>query len=466
MTPKLIVRDIALSERPVSFHTPFRFGAVTVQGAPQLFVHAEIEVEGRVRAKGAAAELIVPKWFNKDPALTAEETVAQLRRSTEIARDIYLSEPRLDTAFGIHAACTGPQLAACAQARIPPLAALFGPAEIDKAIVDALLRNLGLDAFSGFARNVIGLDARLTADLDDTSIERFLAGRSPATQMAIRHTTGLTDPIEQLRDVVQETGCRFFKIKLSGDPHRDRDRLARIAAELAAPALDYRVTVDANEQYGDPANLAALVEALRGDRALHELAQRLLYIEQPLPREVTWDLALGDMGRDFAFIIDEADDGYGAFPRARALGYRGVSSKACKGLYKSLLNGVRAARANESDGVFIAAEDLTCQPGLAVQQDTALVAFLGIAHAERNGHHYVDGFADTPDAEADAFLAAHPDLYSRSEGRVRLAIRDGMIAIGSLACRGFACGVAPDRIGPRRNAGAATRTTAPGQALA
>jgi hypothetical protein len=142
MAPRLVVRDIVLSERPVSFRTPFRFGAVTVEGAPQLFVHTEIEVEGRGRAQGAAAELMVPKWFNKDPALTAEETVAQLRRSVEMARDIYLSEPRLDTAFGIHAACIGSQLAACSQIRIPPLAAAFGPAEIDKAIIDALLRNL------------------------------------------------------------------------------------------------------------------------------------------------------------------------------------------------------------------------------------------------------------------------------------------------------------------------------------
>ena len=450
MAPSLIVRDIVLSERPVSFRTPFRFGAVTVQRAPQLFVHVEIEVEGRGRAKGAAAELMVPKWFNKDPALTAEETVAQVRRSVEIAHDIYLSEPRLDTAFGIHAACIGPQLAACAQVRIPALAAAYGPAEIDKAIVDALLRHLGLDIFSGLARNVIGLDARLTPDLDDASIEKFLAGRQPATQMAIRHTTGMADPVEQLRDVVRETGCRMFKIKLSGSPQQDRERLTNIATALAALALDYRATVDANEQYGEPANLAALVEALRRDSALHDFAQRLLYIEQPLPRELTWDLALGDMARHFAFIIDEADDSYAAFPRARALGYRGVSSKACKGLYKSLLNGARAAHANDPEGAFIAAEDLTCQAGLAVQQDTALVAFLGVGHAERNGHHYVNGFADTPEEEARAFLAAHPDLYTRASGPVRLAIRDGKIAIGSLACRGFACGVAPDRIGPRQ----------------
>jgi hypothetical protein len=96
---------------------------------------------------------------------------------------------------------------------------------------------------------------------------------------------------------------------------------------------------------------------------------------------------------------------------------------------------------------FIAAEDLTCQAGVAVQQDTALAAFLGIAHAERNGHHYVDGFADTPQDEARGFLAAHPDLYEDVGGTVRLKIRDGALAIGSLAVPGFASGVSPMVVG-------------------
>jgi hypothetical protein len=42
---------------------------------------------------------------------------------------------------------------------------------------------------------------------------------------------------------------------------------------------------------------------------------------------------------------------------------------------------------------FLSGEDLTTQAGLALQQDLALAATLGITHIERNGHHYVDGFA-------------------------------------------------------------------------
>ena len=92
----------------------------------------------------------------------------------------------------------------------------------------------------------------------------------------------------------------------------------------------------------------------------------------------------------------------------------------------------------------MSAEDLTTQAGLSVQQDLALVSLLGIPHVERNGHYYVNGMAAQPGAEQQAFLAAHPDLYEHSHGAVRLAIRDGRIALGSLACAGFASGALPD----------------------
>jgi L-alanine-DL-glutamate epimerase-like enolase superfamily enzyme len=449
MIPRLMVKNVALSERPVRFRTPFRFGAVTVESAAQLFVHADVDVEGYGPSSGATAELIVPKWFNKDPLLSADETVEQLWQSVTIARDLYLSEQSFDTAFGIHAARIERHVAHCAAAGIPALAACFGPAEIDKAIVDALLRAVGRDVFNGLRANVIGLDARLTADLDANDIMRFLSSREPSSGIALRHTVGMLDPMSALQEAVRQTNCRYFKLKLSGDPEADRARLATIAATLDALGVDYHVTLDANEQYADVARLEMIVRALSEDKTLASLASRLLYIEQPLPREITWDVPLGDLSRHFAFIIDEADDSYDAFPRARALGYRGVSSKACKGLYKSLLNGARAMRWNEdaADRSCVTAEDLTCQAGLAVQQDTALVAFLGILHAERNGHHYVDGFADTPPEEAEAFLAAHSDLYEMRNGRVQLAVRDGMIAVASLALPGLGSGVRPDQVG-------------------
>ena len=47
-------------------------------------------------------------------------------------------------------------------------------------------------------------------------------------------------------------------------------------------------------------------------------------------------------------------------------------------------------------------------------------------------------------AEQQRFLDAHPDLYERSHGAVRVRIRGGELAIGSLGGTGFASGAAPD----------------------
>jgi hypothetical protein len=447
MPHRLVVREIALFERPVAFVRPFRFGAVVINAAPQAFVRVDIEVEGKGTATGASAEMLVPKWFDKRAHLSPEQTVDELRRSLLIARDLYLAHSGFETAFELHARCIAAQLAACAKEDIPPLAAAYGPAEIDKAVLDALLRCLGVDFFDGMIGNIAGIDARLSPDLTASDIAQFLAHRTRLERVAIRHTVGLDDKVEGaggVADAKENTGARYFKLKLNGDPEADAARLIRIGRELATLAHDYRVSLDANEQYADLAALGTLADRLDNDSALKPIASKLLYVEQPMPRDITRQSPLGALAAS-DFIIDEADDSYDAFPAARALGYHGISSKSCKGIYKSIVNATRAAKWSAAgEKFFVTGEDLTCQAGLAVQQDLALGALIGVSHAERNGHHYVDGFGDTPAAEAQAFLSTHPDLYASEGNRVRLSIHDGDLQTGSLVTPGFATSVHPD----------------------
>jgi hypothetical protein len=447
MPPRIAVRDIAFFERPVSFGRPFRFGAVVINAAAQLFVRVEIEVEGNGTSVGASAELLVPKWFDKRAYLSPEETVVELRRSLAIARELYLSGSGFETAFDLHANCIAAQVEACTSEDIPPLAASYGPAEIDKAVLDAMLRCTGMNFFDGMAQNIAGIDARLSPDLRDDDVAQFLKRCRPLERVAIRHTVGLDDQVEGKGGVADEkenTGARYFKLKLNGDPEHDAARLTRIGKELATLPRDYGVTLDANEQYADLVALSALVDRLDRDSALQPIAATLLYIEQPMPRDITRQSPLGALAsRDF--IIDEADDSYDAFPAARALGYRGISSKSCKGIYKSIVNATRAAKwSGTSEKFFITGEDLTCQAGLGVQQDLALGALIEVTHAERNGHHYVDGFGGAPTVEAEAFLSAHPDLYTREGNHVRLSIHDGDLLTGSLTSPGFAASAHPD----------------------
>ena len=195
MPPRLAVRDIAFFERPVAFARPFRFGAVVI--TPRRRCSRASRSRSKAR-EGCRRHRRVPgrKWFDKRPHLSPEETIAELRRSLLVARELYLAHSGFETAFGLHAACIGAQIEACAKEDIPPLAAAYGPAEIDKAILDALLRATGRNFFDGMAGNIAGVDARLSRDLGDEDISRFLGSRRRLERVAIRHTVGMDDKVE------------------------------------------------------------------------------------------------------------------------------------------------------------------------------------------------------------------------------------------------------------------------------
>src|SRR5205823_2335719 len=242
-----------------------------------------------------------------------------------------------------------------------------------------------------------------------------------------------------LEGVVARYGHRWFKLKVGGEVKADVARLSAIAAVLDRIAEPYHASLDGNEQYEDIEGVRALWSAIKADAKLKRLAASIVFIEQPIKRQTAMSQPVA---MEKPVIIDESDDSLDASPRAKALGYRGVSSKTCKGIYKSIINAARCAQWGSD--YFMTGEDLTLQAGLALQQDLALVSLLGLTHVERNGHHYVNGMAGLPSAEQAAFLEAHPDLYELSHGAVRLKIRDGDLQIGSLGCPGFASAAMPD----------------------
>jgi hypothetical protein len=457
---KLQVREISLFERDVKLRMPFRFGVVTLTEAPQAFVRARVRLENGKEAEGGAAELLVPKWFDKDPALTNEQNFEQLRASLRLAREAYLGGG-VNTAFGHSIEIYGPQIAIGATQGLNSLVACYGPALIDRAVLDALCRALGVSFYAAIQKNLPGISAPgWQADLLAFDMDEFLAGLKPRSAIAARHTVGLADPLtaaekklsdglpETLEEVVERYRHRWFKLKISGDMRADLDRLTAIAKVLDARIGDpYRATLDGNEQFSDAEAVVRSWKAIQEQPELRRLASSVVYIEQPITRSRALGGDISALAEDKPVIIDESDDSLEAFPRARRLGYSGVSSKTCKGIYKSILNAARCRLWNMEEGrdrYFMSGEDLTVQPGLALQQDLALVSLLGLSHVERNGHHYVNGMAGLPAAEQEGFLQSHRDLYERSHGAVRPRIPGGMLEIKSLDAPGYASRVLPD----------------------
>ena len=458
--PLLRVRAVEAGVRDMHLRLPFRFGAVTLTRCPQLFMRATVEVAGLGSATGFSAEMMVPRWFDKRGTRSHAENVRDLQASLERAIAAYRDDAPA-TAFGLFARHYEALMADGDARAETALSSAYGQAVLDRAVLDALCRAAGSNVAAGLRRNIAGIAATpLAPELAGFDWPAWLAGRRPAQSIEARHTVGMLDALSpdpdanpaalpvRLPDVVRRYGHRSFKIKLGGDPAADIDRLDAVLAVLDAIAPGHRFSLDGNEQYADLDTLAALCARLR---ALPRLAARpdaLLYIEQPLARDAAIDAPLSQLDAPAALLLDEGDGTLDAFPRAAAQGWQGVSSKGCKGIYKALIN---RARCERDPRLFMSAEDLTCQAGLAVQQDLAIAALLGLTHCERNGHHYVDGFGPAPEAEAERFAAAHPDLYRHEAGRVRLAIAGGRLQLGSLlAATGFAHAADPnfDRLQP------------------
>jgi len=457
---RLRLREVDARECEVKNRLPFRFGNSTKTHGLQVVLRARIELADGRWCWGAAAEALSAKWFDKNPALSDEQNYDQLRLAIELASRRY-GEQGSQTAFGHFATAYQWLNEECARYGLPPLIAGYGAALLDRCILDALGRLTGQSFWTLMRGNAVGLQpAQLAPDLAGFDMDAFLRSREPLQRLHVRHTVGLVDPIvtadqpegsgpqdglpETLEQVAATYRHRYYKIKVAGDPQADLARLTAIAMVLDAAGAPYHVTLDGNEQYREAGPVVQLLRTLEASPPLRRFWASILWLEQPLARDVALSEDVHAIAALRPVIIDESDADLEAFPAAMARGYRGVSSKNCKGLYKSIVNRARCEmRSCEAPGqFFMSGEDLTTLPGISLQQDLALAALLGLTHVEKNAHHFIDGMRHRPQVEQRHFAQAHPDLYrldplTGGQQVARLNIADGAIATGSLGCPGF-----------------------------
>ena len=181
--PRLRLVAATLHERPVKLRLPFRFGVITLTEAPQAFVRARVKLADGREGDGVAAELLVPKWFDKAPELSNEDNFRQLRRS--LARQ-HLIGTGTNTVFGLTAAVEDAHHAACAAENLNGLVASFGLALMERAIIDALGRLTATPVFGLVRENRLGLTAVTAPDLAGFDLAKFLSGLQPAPTIHVR----------------------------------------------------------------------------------------------------------------------------------------------------------------------------------------------------------------------------------------------------------------------------------------
>lgn len=452
---------------------PFRYGIVTLTAVPHLFVRVELEIDGR-RHVGVAADHLAPKWFTKNPKTTPAEDIAELLKVVSTACDIGRSAPVSASVFDLWWRIYQGQATWGAGWGLAPLLIHFGTSLIERGIIDAFCRAQGVTFARAVRENRLGFRlGALQPELEGREPKEFLPAE-PARETAVRHTVGLSDPLtdaeiapgdrvddglpQSLGACVRAYGLRYFKIKLAGDVAQDADRVRRVAAVLGGTAGDYRHTLDGNENFTEVGALRRFWERLAAEPALADFLSRLIFVEQPLHRDVATSDGVAAELAAWAdrppMIIDESDGEVGTARHALDIGYAGTSHKNCKGVFKGLANAClieHRNRAHPGRPYVLSGEDLSNVGPVALLEDLAVVATLGLAHVERNSQHYFRGLSLLPADVQDSVLAAHGDLYRRHEaGFVTLRIDGGRVRMGSVvdAPFGLAARFDPTRFTP------------------
>ena len=433
-----------------------------------LHVGVVVEAADGRRGHGYAAENLQPKWFDKDPSRSFRDNVKDQLIAIRMAHQAYLEAARVPRAvfqiwLDAFAECRrrGPER------KLNALTISFGSSLFERALADAAARLAGADAVALLRQDLLEIrPAAVHRELELVDLARWTQVPPPQT-LFVRHTVGLLDPItagdvpadsgrgdglpRTLEECVASYGLRYFKVKVGGRHDQDLARLKAVAATLDRLITEpYVVSLDGNEQYKALDDLARLLEAMAKVPALSRFRKAIGFVEQPLDRAVALDpgatLGLGRLG--LPVIIDESDGELGSFKTAVKLGYRGVSTKNCKGIFKSFLNRSLVSRWNgrhkPGAALFMTAEDLTTLPVLPLQEDLATVRALGITHVERNGHHYVKGLAHCSRRERYQATRLHRDLYRGGEDEARLRIEGGLLRVASLGTPGYGGAIEPD----------------------
>lgn len=462
------LNDTQFHVLPMRTRFPFKYGIASMTALPHLFVSVELTVDGR-EIRGVASEGLPPKWFTKDPATLFEQDLAEMLAVIQNASRIAGNAAAAPIAyFPWWQALYEEQTHWAALKGVPPLLANLGVSLMERAVLDGICRAFEKPFHQVVRSGALQIDlGAVHPELRHIALNDVIAP-APLGSVFARHTVGLGDPLrsadlaeaDQLNDglpyALDESilayNLRYFKIKVGGNPEVDLPRLREITGIITANCPNgFHATLDGNEQFHDLAAFRSFYDTLCSEPALAPLVKNLLLIEQPLHRNVALNdevaSALAAWTHGPGVIIDEADGALSDLPRALDLGYSGTSHKNCKGIVKGFANAallkVRASGMKRPP--ILSAEDLANVGPVALLQDLAMVALLGIPHVERNGHHYFRGLATHPQGVQQDVLRAHAGLYRQHEqGFPALDIRDGQLDLHTINNAPFGCGIELD----------------------
>jgi len=460
---KLAIENVRFYVRNRTLRLPFKYGKACLTAAPLLHCHVIVKGEDGSKAEGVAGDMLPPKWFDKSAAKTFRNNIDELIQSAQISEQAFqIAAADVVTPFQLWRTADTVIRQQATTEGLNGLTAAFGVSILERAMLDAACRLARLPFHEIVRSNAIGMiPESIHTELAGLTLAECIP-KKPTETIAVRHTVGFADPIrdDELNEAVpngdtiprtvegwiRDSGVRYFKIKISGDIDADAQRLETLATLFDAQCPDgYHVTLDGNEQFAGLDSLKSWYASINARPTLSNFLGRVLYLEQPMERDVALNHRVDDAALP-PLIIDESDDAVDAFQRAQQLGYRGCSVKNCKGVIPALLNQMLVHKLNRDapKTYFLTSEDLCNQPVVPLQQDLCTLSTLGITHSERNGHHYGGAADHLSAAETEACLTKHADLYHAHGSYAALNIKNGRLSIGSIHHEGFGLAIPTD----------------------
>jgi len=454
---------------------PFRYGIASMTDVPHLFVRTRVTV-GKDSSFGLTSEGLPPKWFTKNPATTFEQDLPEMleviSHATKLAEQIAQTPVSF---FDLWRELYRQQDEWARARRLAPLLVNLGVSLVERAVLDGLSRIADQPLHRLVATDRLGLRlGEVYPELGDTQPGEWLPA-TPLDSCFARHTVGLGDALtpadipanervedglpQDVESSIRAYGLRYFKVKLSGAMDRDFPRLRELTRVLERETDGrFFVTLDGNENFNDFDVFSEFWQLAEAEPALRDLWRRILVVEQPVHRDRALSDDAGAVLRAWPerppLIIDESEGAVGDLPRALALGYVGTSHKNCKGIVKGIANAcLLENHRRRGQHVALTGEDLCNLGPVALLQDLAMMALLGVPHVERNGHHYYRGLSLWPEEWQRAMATAHAGLYERHrDGFACLRINAGRLDLSSVNTAPFGLSPMfdPSRFEPQR----------------
>lgn len=435
MAHPIRIAKAALVFERFELRTPFVYGKGAHTHTNRAEVRVTVEDAAGKRAAGVAQMTVASDWAWPTRAIDGETKQAALRElesrfASFLSKDFDEAGHPLDLYKAqrpeLHRIALEIQKERALAEPIAGLAEMIAHSAFDLATHDAYGRLLGAPSWDllGPEHCAHDLAHYLGADFKGAYPRDFLTPQ--AAQVRIAHTVGAADALREhevkgdapqdglpssLEGWVRAQGIDAVKLKLKGDAAWDARRVLDVAAamEASAPGKPYALSVDANEQYPDPAPVVEMLERVKAGS--QRAFDAIVYVEQPTPR--TLDAGRCDASRITKFkpvIADEAPTSPEELKALYDQGWSGFGLKAGKCLSGCLLY----TALSKKMGKMLTVQD-NSTTGLAYAATVAVAA-----HVETFGGNEANGRQFNPAGNAK-LRATCPSIFEVKNGRVSTA---------------------------------------------